>query len=300
MAALVRTVETLVTASLAESTRRVYHRCMSQFIDFVHTQCPGANHLPADSGTMALFIAHMYVMGKSASTIVSMLAALSYYHKVRGYKDPISHFIVKKMLVGVSKLRPSVDMRYPVTLPMLNTLVTSCQQVSISHYYNKLYSSMYSLAFNAFLRPGEITQSCNNIQFYQVTISNQTVSIQLSKFKHYHGKPVTIVVHSNGHLSCPVKTLCTFITLRGKSPGPLFCHPTMSPISPEQFSQSVSMSCKWAGFQQLGVKPHSFRIGAATHAATLGYTEETISRMGRWHSNSFKRYIRIPTFTSRL
>ena len=38
---------------------------------------------------------------------------------------------------------------------------------------------------------------------------------------------------------------------------------------------------------------HSFRIGAATSAAMLGMSDAMIRNMGRWSSNTFKRYIRI-------
>jgi hypothetical protein len=41
-------------------------------------------------------------------------------------------------------------------------------------------------------------------------------------------------------------------------------------------------------------KAHSFRIGAATHAASRGYSDQDIQIMGRWHSDAFKKYIRIP------
>ena len=300
LAALVNTTESLVCSALAPSTRRAYHRNMEQFSVFVRDHCPQSNHFPADSGMVALFIAHLYNAGKTTATITSTLAAVSYLHKLYGYTDPTSHFIIKKMLVGVAKSRPGLDLRYPITLQILNSLVRSCQYVTQSCYYSQLFSALYSLSFNAFLRPGEVTQSVNNLQFSQVSINEQSVSIRFLKFKHYHGKHVTIVVHRNLHPSCPVKTLSSYVQSRGKEPGPLFCHPTLSPVTHSELSQTLSMSTKWASCHNLGVRPHSFRIGAATHAASLGYSEEHICRMGRWHSNSFKRYIRIPTFDSKL
>ena len=39
-----------------------------------------------------------------------------------------------------------------------------------------------------------------------------------------------------------------------------------------------------------------FRIGAATHAAQLGYSESFIQHLGRWNSNALHRYIRIQSF----
>jgi hypothetical protein len=38
---------------------------------------------------------------------------------------------------------------------------------------------------------------------------------------------------------------------------------------------------------------HSFRIGAATTAAMLGKNYDEIKYMGRWKSDSFKKYIRM-------
>ena len=48
--------------------------------------------------------------------------------------------------------------------------------------------------------------------------------------------------------------------------------------------------------QQLGINPaqfsgHSFRIGAAT---ARGIGDATIQTLGRWKSDSYTRYIRIP------
>jgi hypothetical protein len=39
---------------------------------------------------------------------------------------------------------------------------------------------------------------------------------------------------------------------------------------------------------------HSFRIGMATQCAMDGYPDEQIMRFGRWRSNVYLRYIRIP------
>jgi hypothetical protein len=39
----------------------------------------------------------------------------------------------------------------------------------------------------------------------------------------------------------------------------------------------------------------SFRIGAETHAATMGKSDDEIMNMGRWKSDSYKRYIKIDT-----
>ena len=40
-------------------------------------------------------------------------------------------------------------------------------------------------------------------------------------------------------------------------------------------------------------KGHSFRIGAASEAARLGYSDAQIRLMGRWWSDAVRRYIRL-------
>lgn len=44
-------------------------------------------------------------------------------------------------------------------------------------------------------------------------------------------------------------------------------------------------------------KGHSFRTGAATHAAQVGFSENAIQNMGRWKSDAVKRYIHIGSFS---
>ena len=56
----------------------------------------------------------------------------------------------------------------------------------------------------------------------------------------------------------------------------------------------LSACLEHAGYDPGLYKCHSFRIGAATTAATRGFTDRQIQTMGRWKSAAFKRYIRIP------
>ena len=53
------------------------------------------------------------------------------------------------------------------------------------------------------------------------------------------------------------------------------------------FSQQSNLSFNWTGCQSKYYKGHSSRIGAATYAMT-------IKLMGRWSSNAYRKYIRIP------
>ena len=39
---------------------------------------------------------------------------------------------------------------------------------------------------------------------------------------------------------------------------------------------------------------HSFRAGAASLMAALGYSDEDIKAMGRWSSRAFLEYVKLP------
>ena len=58
----------------------------------------------------------------------------------------------------------------------------------------------------------------------------------------------------------------------------------------------VFNSIKPAGIKNMST--HSFRIGAATTAAAAGYPKWAIQTLGRWSSDCYKTYIRIPESTT--
>ena len=48
------------------------------------------------------------------------------------------------------------------------------------------------------------------------------------------------------------------------------------------------------GYNSRHYSSHNFRIGAATAAALAGMPDHAIQLLGRWKSDTFKRYIRPP------
>ena len=49
----------------------------------------------------------------------------------------------------------------------------------------------------------------------------------------------------------------------------------------------------------MNLNTHSFRIGAASALSSAGVPESAIQILGRWASNSYRTYIRIPNLTIR-
>ena len=125
---------------------------------------------------------------------MTYISALSFPHRLAGWPDPTKPEMVKFALRGYSKLCPSQDPRLPITLPILERIITAFNDVFSVCYQRKLIQAMYALVFLAALRVGEITgglgQQAKNVitinQFFFVRDElNNIVAIKLV-LKHYY------------------------------------------------------------------------------------------------------------------
>ena len=292
MASLVKNTSRYLTAALAPGTTSQYQRSWKTFSSFCASI--GKQSLPADYSSVALFITHLAELPSTPATIASALSAVAYMHNLKCLQNPTDHFIVKKVLKGVSNLHTGCDLRLPMSLGMLHDLIAAAPKVTCSAYESKLLAAMFSLMFFGFLRIGEVTTSPHNLQFDSVSINDLSCSITFLSYKHSSGLPVTIEVGSVDSPVCPVARLSEFLQIRGLGPGPLFSYPRAIPVSPSHFRSLLFAALANCGRADLKITPHSFRIGAATYAAAKGLSTTLIQSMGRWKSEAFRRYIRIP------
>ena len=118
--------------------------------------------------------------------------------------------------------------------------------------------------------------------------------IVITQFKHNPSRqPFEILIERDETSPfCPVKALVDYCRIRGSQPGPLFCHQNIAPVTVNQFNSELSRYLKFCGLDTSRYKGHSFRIGAASHAADKGFSDAQIRTLGRWKSDAFKLYIR--------
>ena len=240
---------------------------------------------------------------------MTYISALSFPHRLAGWPDPTKSEMVKLALRGYSKLYPSQDTRLPITLPILERIITACNDVFSVCYQRKLIKAMYALAFFAALRVGEITrgpgQQTKNVitidQFFFLRDKLNNIVAAKLVLKHYkHSdptKPVELLMYRE-HPICPVSLMMDYVTLRGGAPGPLFCWADGAVISRSYFTRSLKEVLQYCNLDENRYQTHSFRIGAASWAAAKGMSDSQIRVFGRWNSNAFLRYIRIPTLAT--
>jgi integrase len=261
--------------------------------------------LPTD---ICNFIGYLFEKQYSSSSIASHISALGYVHKLLNVPDPTQTFIVRKLLKGCHKLLPSQDSRLPITKNIMQKILAALVFTVPQALNRVLLQSLFLLCFNAFLRLGEvITKSAADkdtvVQVQDVIFNGEkskpvSVQIVLSHHKSQQkNEPIIISIQANSTSQfCPVQYLCRYKSLFPHVSGPFFQFVDGTPVTYSYVNSELSKAIAFAGLDPKRYKGHSFRIGAATHAAQLGYSEALIQHLGRWKSNVLHRYIRIRSF----
>ena len=121
------------------------------------------------------------------------------------------------------------------------------------------------------------------------------VIVTFRKFKHHvEGGPKTITFSDERTYTSEsaILSLVSFLQIRPKLQGPLFCLPDSQPITRLHFDRILRKCLSFCKLDSSKYKGHSFRIGAATAAAERGWSDSKIREMGRWNSDAFRKYTR--------
>ena len=246
----------------------------------------------------------MSLQGQASSTIRSYISGISFKCKVLNIFDPTQNFVVKKMFTGLSRLDKRHDLRMPVTLSILNKIIPSLPSVCSSNYESILFSAVFTIAFFGFFRVGELVQNTRSDVGHALQTSNVKIltsinaleiRIPISKTDQL-GRGATIVLPATNQVVCPVQAVKAYLQLRPNFLGSFFRHLSGSPLTRYQFVAVLKSVLQAVGVDSTLYSSHSFRIGAATSASLAGISDEKIAQLGRWKSDSFKTYIRIPKF----
>ena len=297
---LAGTLTKLLQASIAPSSYQLYRRSWTLFKEcqsfLLGAQATPAS-IPLTTNQVCLYISFLHKNGYAPTSIVSFTSAIGYVHRISNVKDPTSSLLVQKLLSATLKLRPTVDPRLPITIIILQRLVSALSTTVSCFSHRRLLRAMFVVAFFGLMRVGEITMSKDGVvplHVNQVRITPDMVTITISKFKHNKSmRPVDIPLPKQDIQDiCPVAALHDYLVYRGDSPGPLFALSNLSPVKREFFIKHLRKTLSYCGFSWNQYKSHSFRIGGASYYADLGFSDAQIRLLGRWGSDAFLQYIR--------
>ena len=81
---------------------------------------------------------------------------------------------------------------------------------------------------------------------------------------------------------------------RGSCLGPLFILDGGAYLTRQLFASRLSAVLEQAGIDSKGYNTHSFHIGTATTAKEKGISDVHVKMLGRWKSDAYQLYIRMP------
>ena len=168
--------------------------------------------------------------------------------------------------------------------------------MGLHSYKTTILRAMYLLLFHGFLHIGEAMTSNGSMTFLllsDISITETTARVILRQFKHSRF-PHTVELQGDADpTQCPVTALKAFIALRGRAPGPLFITLAGHPYSANTARVDLQTVLAFCRLDTGRYNYQSFRIGAASDAAARGFSDTQIRLLGRWRSDTFRRYIRL-------
>ena len=180
-----------------------------------------------------------------------------------------------------------------------------------AHPEAKVLWAAASLAFFGFLRSGEMCGDSLLASDIAVDSHDDPTLVRLllrSAKNDPFGKGVYIYMYLGRVRSaaiCPVAAVLNYLVTRSLSSGPLLLRSDGTPVTRPWFVTQVRAALSTIGIDHTKYSGHSFRIGAATAAAAVGFPDHIIKMLGRWSSEAYSIYIRtapqsLAQFTSQL
>ena len=292
----------LLMASLAPNTRHAYDSGIRAYSEF-RLSLGLIVSWPPSVKDFTDFISYLSLKGASPSTARSYVSGIGFKCKVEGVPDITQNFLVKKLLLGMSKLGIVRDRRLPITIDLLKNIARVLPAVCSSNYEATLFSAIFSMAYFGLFRVGELVVNSSSNLNHAVDILNvrmqehdNVLEVLLSHSKtDQKGKGTVIALPAVNTPVCPVVSMKAYMSLRPEQSGPLFIHFSGTPVSRFQFASVLKKALHFLNVQNDCYKSHSFRIGAASCAASKGLSEDRLKQLGRWESKAYKSYVRIPT-----
>ncbi len=277
-------------AEKAMATRRAYRSDFDIFRAWCGTKRVPA--LPAQSETVAAFLAAEANRGAKTSTIGRRLAAIRYAHKLAGYEPPTNSEAVKATLRGIRRTSGSAPVRKaPATADKVLAMVGKAD-TDIKGLRDR---ALLLLGFaGAFRRSELVALDVADLQFCD---SGLRVAIRMSKTDQ-EGLGTTIAI-ARGSIACPVNAVRAWIQSAGIVDGPLFRPVTRTGnvsvrrLSARAVAELVKCYARRAGLRAADFSGHSLRSGFLTSAAARGASIFKMMDVSRHKSiDTLRGYVR--------
>ena len=294
-------------ASIAETTHSRYKTCLQVYMAFCKRLDLQA--FPVHQQNVILFVSNLADTSTSYGSIKAHIAAIKFFAETQGFNEKqqtINAFQkLYRLIRGIKKTqgkRFRKAPREPITPNVLKAIHFNMANSS-RPYEDKimLWAAMLT-AFFGFLRVSEYTSEwvktfdpastlcCQDLTFVEQSVQ---INIKASKTDPFR-LGVSIRLATNNSYLCPVGALKNYWRIHPSRKGPLFVFLDGKYLTRKGLAAVLKdvlpETCK-------NISTHSFRIGAATTAAANGHPRWLIQSLGRWTSDCYRQYLRIPLAT---
>ncbi|TPN43331.1 site-specific integrase [Mesorhizobium sp. B1-1-7] len=264
-------VQRLVTASLADASKRAYR------LDIAHFEATG-RRLPATPEIVAAYLAEGS-QTYAVATLQRRLASISKAHRAISAEDPTKSELVRATLRGVRrtlgvKQRQAQALLRDDLFAILDRLGDRTKDVRDR--------AMLLLGWACALRRSELVA----LEVADIAFTSQGALVTIRKSKtDQEGAGREIAMPFGRARHCPIAALKRWLEFAGIEAGPIFLgmdkHGNVLPdrISGEAVSDVVKLRVSSAGYDPAVFSAHSLRSGFATSAAMAGATSYKIRQV---------------------
>lgn len=293
---------------MTASTHRTYKTAERRYLKFCTSF--SVKPLPVSEAGLCYYVACLGQEGLAHATIRTYLSGVRQIQIAHGLPEPQLAAMprLQQVLRGVRVERGKAGRtprpRLPITPGILRKMKEVWQREGASWDTVMLWA-VSALTFFSFCRAGELTISSeggydpsSHLSYDDISVNNSenptivAIFLKRSKTDPFR-KGVTITVGQTKDDICPVAALLAYMARRGPKPGPLFMWQDRRPLKRSQFVEAVRKALTAANLPADQFAGHSFRIGAATTAASVGIEDSLIQTLGRWKSTAYLLYIRL-------
>lgn len=265
---------------------------------------------PVSEAVLCYYVACLGQDGLASTSIKTYLSGIRQVQISHGFPEP--HVgsmprlqqVMRGVRVEQGKDGRTPRTRLPITPGILKRMKLVWEKEGASWDTTMLWA-VSTVAFFSFCRSGELTipsegafDSSAHLAYEDITVNNHInpsiVAIRLKKSKtDPFREGVRITIGRTNNEVCPVVALLAYLARRGEGPGPLFRWQDGRALTRDQFVKAVRRTLTKAGLPAEQFAGHSFRIGAATTAATMGLEDSLIQTLGRWKSAAYLLYVKL-------
>ena len=299
-------VANYASLAIAPSTRAAYSHGEQRYRDFCRV-CKWTP-LPASDLMLASFAAYL-ARSVKPGTVANYIAAVRNLHLECGMADPTaSATLLPRVMKGIKRANGTAvtHARLPMTFQLIRKVIDQLQvDASICDEDRKMLRAAILLAFFGFLRCGEIVSEPTQFDpRFDATRDSVSVAYHSGRLAlHFRvkrsktdpfAKGMTLFIGPTSPPYCPVTAMVQYLSTHVSSgQDPLFQFSSGRQLTRVYLVDKLRALLVAAGVPcASNYSGHSFRIGAATTAASCGIPEWQIRAMGRWQSDCVIRYIR--------